>query len=355
MRAAGETFRDAATRGAAVQLEVTSWLGGRDLGVLPITPAWSVSDSDDEQVPGHLAVDVPSTPEWRPTSGGHPLAARGHRYRVRAGVRLPGTATVEWLPLGWFLANPVEDAGDTLRVTGVGLLQQVAESRFLMPFRTTSSTRMAVVQKLLQGILPVRFSGLTNEAQGAAVWEEDRLGALREVADAWPARVTVNDDGAVELRPAYNDLAPGAPVVTIRDGVNLVDATLAQAEGGRYNGYRVSTVPEGDAAPVSETWTLPHGDFRWGGPWGYRPGYYASPLLRPDRVKLRQVAQTMTQRAQRRMDAWDITALPDPRLQPGDVIRLVHSGRDVDHLVRIVAVTHSRTSTQIRAGRVGAS
>lgn len=346
MRSASEAFSG---EDGVTLLEVRAWWGRYDLGLLPVGHSWSVSDSDDENIPGRLEFEVPNTVEWRPKRTADPLAAKGHRFEARIGRRLAGSRDVEWLPVGWFNAHPAEASGDVLRVTGVGLLELVDLQRFLYPFRGVG-TKWAVVGRLLGGILPHRSVGLTDEPMGATVWEENRLEALREVADAWPARIKVTDAGVVEFRPPYDDMNPGEPVAGFRDGYNLVSVQFAPDTSNQFNAYRVSTVPDGDAAPVSEVWTLPNTDLWWGGPWGFRPGYFASPLLTPDRVKLRSIAQGMTLRAQRRADAYDVTVLPDPRIECGDVV-VVEDTRDPFWMKgRVVSVAHSRTSTQMKLG-----
>jgi hypothetical protein len=352
VRLASDDYASRVIRGAASLIEVTAYLGSTNLGAVPIViGSWSITDSGDQQVPGQLEFEVPNTSEWRPTRWQHPLAGRGHRLRVRVGTSYTGGSEVEWLNLGWFLPDPPTPNGETQRVSARGMLALVDESRLLEPYRAgAGATRYTVATKLLAGLLPIRFKVANETTPGATVVEQDRLDGVQQLADAWPARLYVDDEGVATFAPVWNDITPGNPVKEILDGAGgtLVRVTAAASTARMYNGYRVTRIPEGDAAPVSETVTLKTGNLRWGGVYGWRPGFYESPLLSADRGKLRQVATAMLDRSMRRADSYQVTAAPDARLQVGDVVR-VRSVRDgLDFTGRAVEVTHTRTALDAR-------
>ena len=348
MRRATGAFSRAVTHGAASQIEVTAWLGTRNLGRVPVVGgSWSLTDSADEKVPGLFTFDVPNTRAWQPTRFEHPLAGKGHRFRVRVGVRPGGSDRVEWLNAGTFLADPPVDNGDVMQVTASGMLKLVEESRLLSPLRLRNNpTRRQAVTQLLQGILPFRVLGLADERIQPWTCERDRLDGLREHLDAWPARITIDDLGVALIRPPVDDDNPGPIVKTFSDGEGgtLMSCKISRSTQAQYNAYRVANVPENDQDLKWSTWRLRQGNFRWGGPYGYRPGFYESPLLPADTWRLNRIAKTMTLRSQRRTDAYEITAAPDVRVQPDDVVRVTSSAQGLDIMGRVVDVTHTWNS-----------
>lgn len=346
MRTASAAYAERVTRGAATRIEVTSWLGTRRLGTVPVvTGSWSVEDADDQAVPGRIAFDVPATREWIPSGPTHPLAGMGQQFVVRAGIDVGDQ--IEWLPLGRFRAEAPSLTGDTLSVSGFGLLAVVERARLLAPWRSArGATRTQVLGRLLGGLIPWRSIGLTDEVMAPITIDRERLEGVREIVDAWPARMAVSDSGVLEIRPPWNDTSPGSPVVEILDGPSgtLRSVTAQPDRSAMFNGYSVSTVPEGDAQPVTESWVQPSGPLAWGGPYGQFPGFFASPALPPNRVRLREVAKTLTLRAARRRDAYEVEAAPDARVQVGDVARVRSARAQIDIVGRVTQVAHSRTA-----------
>ena len=105
----------------------------------------------------------------------------------------------------------------------------------------------------------------------------------------------------------------------------------------------VANVPEGEAAPVVAVWMMPDGPMRWGGPYGYHPGFFSSPLNPADPAKLLAIGERMTRRQVGRQGRWKFTALPDPRFEVGDVVRLRHRAQGVDTTVRVINLTLTRS------------
>lgn len=324
-------------------IEVTAWLGGRYLGNVPIvSDSWQVSDTADVTVPGGVEFDVPNLPQWRPLAPTHPLAAYGQRYRVRVGF---GDTLVTW---GWYRANRSVPSGPTISASGKGLLHELERARFTRPLQTTSGqTRSQVMATLCRGIMPLHIApSLPNPVVPVTTWDEDRLAAAWEVVESWPARMSVDDAGVIVVEPAWSDTRAGAPVGELVDGPGglLVDLDAAgDPDEDAFNAYVVANVPEGEAAPVVAVWTMPDGPMRWGGPYGYHPGFFSSPLNPADPAKLLAIGERMTRRQVGRQGRWKFTALPDPRFEVGDVVRLRHRAQGVDTTVRVINLTLTRS------------
>lgn len=341
MLSASDEFARQVREGGPTRVQITSWLGTRRLATLPVMSSWSVSDAEDDRVPGFTRFDVPASDDMRATHPGHPLAAFGQQVHIRAGY---GT---ELLPLGWYQLTEPTVAGDVYQCEGQGLLQLVRQARFLEPFGVGGVTRTWTLRRLTQGILPIVFEGVTDELVESAVWEQERIDALWDVVEAWPARIYLDGRTLVVTTP-WDDSNPGSPVVTISDGpggtLTRIDPT--RTNDRTYNAYVVSTLPaDPTRESISERWVMPDGPMRWGGPYGYRTGYYSSPLLKPDRTVLRRVAETMTRRSVRRKDALEWSSTPDYRIERGDVIRVRSARHGINVVGRVTSITHTRTST----------
>ncbi|AOZ46159.1 hypothetical protein DUY81_08395 [Acidipropionibacterium acidipropionici] len=339
MRRASAQFRAAVQGGARALMEVTSWLGGRRLATLPVVKgSWSVQDADDQDVPGALSFQVPNLPEWRPTAPGHPLAAVGHRFQVRAGIH--HGRTTEWVTLGWFLAKRPVPNGEVLNVEGVGLLEIPHRYTLWSPYTTSAGFTRGKAVKQLLSMLPVSLD-LADETMPAFTAESDRLAAVRDIVDGWPARLWVDDNGVVHVSAPWSATDGNWQVEWVdgHDGT-LKGVTLQQDTENMFNGYKVSCTPEGKDTAISATWTMPDGPWKWGGPYGWVPGSFDSATLGTDVAKLRRVAQEMTLRSLRRTDTYSVTAAPDPRVQLGDIAHVRDRTQGLDFIGRVTSVHH---------------
>lgn len=344
MRAA-DTIEQAARQGGAPVVEISSWLGDEFLGVLPVVSgSWEATDEAGTTVPGTLGFDVPNTPEWRPLTAGHALGSFGQRYRLRLGFG------DELLTIGWWHAARTLASGNVLQASGRGLLRLVERARLTRPYQTaTGATRAGVLAELLRGILPLEVdAALADEAIPVTTWEEDRLAAVWELVESWDARLMVDDSATVVALPAWDDTSAGDPVGLLVDGVGGLLSDLQPAgdntDEDPFNGYVVSTAPEGDETPVVAVWTMPDGPMAWDGPYGYNPGFFSSPLNPADPARLAGIAERMTRREVARQQRWSFVAALDPRFEVGDVVQLRHRRFGVDTTARILSLSFTRTS-----------
>jgi hypothetical protein len=343
MRAATSMYAGAVASGARSVVEATVWLGNYRIATLPvIRGSWTVTDSE-EQVPGSVQFQVPNTPQWRPTRPTDPLGWCGQRIHIRAGVQIGKRA--EMLNLGWFIQNRPELNGDVIQVSGTGLLTMVDRAKLLTPLTVAAGTwRSAVVAQLTRGIIRLRVD-MPNQQVRAWTCEQDRLQGLHDMVDAWPARLDVTDDGLAVIGPVWSATS-GNPVVELVDGPSGTLSSAAQASSGGdgetpHNCYRVTAQPEGTDQAVSESWTLTYGPWRWGGPFGWAPGFYESAALPTNRQQLRAVAQSMTLRSLAPLNSWTVTASPDARVQKGDVAHVRDARHGLDIIGRVTSVTHT--------------
>lgn len=327
-----------------IVLELRSYLGGRDLGVIPVVAGtWALSDAAGVTVPGTIEFAVPATPEWLPVLPHHPLAGFGQR--VRALVGWEGSALSTW---GWYRLDRPVRSGSLIRCTGRGLLREVERARLTQTWQTTAGdTRAGVARALLAGLLPVAVTGVTDEALPVATWTDDRLGAFWEVVESWPARVAMAEQ-TVQILPPWDDAAPGSAVGGLIDGPGGTLLGLLEPAGNTntdpYNGYVVSSLSEGDQPPMVGFWAQPDGPMAWGGPYGQNPAFFASPLNPSDEGKLRAIAERMTRREAASSASWTFQARPDPARRVGDVVTVRSSRQGIAGVGRIMSLTLTRSA-----------
>lgn len=328
-------------------LELTSFLDGVNLGEIPVVSgSWVVRQETGVTVPGSVEFDVPAEDAWIPLRPDHPLQGMGQRVRAR--VDQDGTG---WRTWGWYrLARPKRE-GAVIRCSGAGLLREAERFRLTESWQTvTGNTRAGVLRALLAGVLPVVIDGVTDEAMPVTLWEEDRLAAVWEIIESWPARAELREQ-TLWVLPAWNDAAPGTPTGQLVDGAGgvLVELQPTEDNADPFNGYVASTVPAGDETAVVRLWTMPDGPMRWGGPYGRNPGFHASPLNPSDPAKLLAIAERLTRRAVAVGMTCEFTALPTARFELGQVVSVRSARHRIDGVGRILSLDLTRAAL---SGRV---
>lgn len=303
-----------------------------------VSGRWSADASQD--VPERLTFQVPefaSTPDrpdgfsWVPDGPSHPLAAFGQVVDVDIDVWSSVSAGDELAPpssttrLGRFVVQEWrhDDLAGVVDVECVGLLQRVKDARFRLPVTPKAGgTFASELRRLTPGGLPVLVdAGLADRAiPKSFAWQEDRLGALYEIADAWPARLRVDQFGQLRVLPplggdpvAVVEFLDGergtvvsAPRAGSRDGVaNVVVARSSQTDSpARAPLQAVAEVTSGPLAPAS---------------YGEVTFFWSSPLA-ATQSQLKASADSILARKTRPAVVRRITAVPDPRLELDDAV-----------------------------------
>lgn len=311
-----------------MRMRAESWLGSELLAAdIPISGGGEAVDQSSA-VPETVTLQVPRLDRgvsWNPLDPGHPLAPYGQRIRVSYGV---DTAfdTTEWITRGWFLVTDPQVNGDEVTITCNGLLELIQEAKFVAPFEPTG-TFISTVRGLVEPALTVSFDGtLVNRSIPVGMqWDEDRIGALFEVLDAWPAVAHVNTAGVLVVEPPT--IGAGTSVMNLTNGVG---GTVVEWQGGgnREGAFNIVVAKgedangnqiRGVASDVSGTSPL-----RISGPFNPLPVpfVFASPLLTTV-AQCRAAAATILERkrreASRKVSA---TLVPHPGVVAGDTFTL---------------------------------
>lgn len=308
------------TRSYRAHCYVDAWRGGVLLAEdVPVDSAEEEGDRTG-RVPERVTFAVPRRDrgvDWSPgTEEDHPLAANGQQLHVKLGIES------EVFARGRFLVHRTSVQDDVINVECRGLLQLIDEARLISPYQPTgtmASTLRGLVEPALSIIVD---AGLIDRAVPTGInFDEDRLGAVRELLDAWGADAYVTPDGYLSVFTATQSSTPlfavtsgvGGTVVTAvgestrEDAYNAVVARGTAADGGQVQGV---------AYDLSAT-----GPKRYGGPFNPLPVpyFFPSPLLTTVE-QAGQAAATVLARLQRRgQRALEVTMVPNPTLQLGDV------------------------------------
>lgn len=321
-------------QGYTMQVRAESWLGGILLADdIPIATGTEKRDRS-LAVPEHVSLTVPRRErgfDWSPTAPDHPLAAYGQQLRIEIGVQVG--AHYEWINRGWFLITGSSTDGDTVSVEAQGLKTLLEEAKFVAPFQPASGdTLVSVTRALVEPALTVTFdSALTDRAVPLGMqWDEDRLGALHELLDAWPADARVTEDGYLLVEPVADPLVP---VASLSDGTN---GTVVRWQGSasRDGAFNAVVAQGEDSAGVQIQGvvydTSTDSPFRYGGPYNPLPVPYTtySPLLsnvNQCRAAATATLQRLRRTASRRLQ---VDLVPHPGLLPGDLVSITGAGLD---------------------------
>lgn len=273
------------------------------------------------------------------------LSVYGAVLRIERGVDY-GDGNQELVPLGVFRITGVDGDPDVgpVQIDGQGLEWVIAGDLFTEPYRA-SGTAVGAVRALVQRSLPAAtvISRVTDGAIGPRTWDikADPWDAAQECAAALGAEVFSDPDG-VFIIAELPDLLTADPVWSVAAGEGGVliaakrgmssdkvnNGILASGQNTETNTPPVSALAVDDD-PRSPTW--------WGGPFGRRPDFYESSTLTTQTAAL--AAAKLKLRAKKAPNATgDLSSLPNPALEPGDVIRVVY-GDGVKELHQIQSFT----------------
>lgn len=345
MRGSSDLFDVSLAASHTVSATITAFYEGTvQLADIPISGG-SLEYDTTQLIPGSLSVSVPRyfTPpdgirrDLLPVGELDALGCNGQRVTLSYTISRPGRGT-ETIPMGWYRINEWAEDGANISLTATTLETLLDEYRFLDTVQLGGGTTMlAAVRTLVANVFPIRLMpGVAGTLTGRSA-EDNRLEALAQLLTDWGFRFYIDDSAALVVAPGWNDLTD-PPVATLTDGeAGTVVRTPTQGNrDGVYNAVRAGGEDTGDVAPVSAVEYLRTGPRRWNGPYGNVPFFYASPLLTTV-AQCRLAAQTRLRNLQAIAAPVTIEAVPDPRIQLGDVISLDY--RATTRLVRVDALT----------------
>ena len=311
---------------------VSSWLGSEvladDIPVIGGRATWTVSQA----VPSSLSLTVPVESveagrrvSWRPHGPGDALGRFGQSLDVS--ILSEGSLT----RLGRFQIQ--EWSGDEeVQVAAAGMLQRVLDDRFLAPTGPRAGgTLLSELARLLPDGMTVTVDGalVDRVCPRAMEWDEDRLEAVYDIVDAWPARLREDSWGNLRVLPPLPEVP--SPVVTFTDGEGgtLISAPTSDSREGAPNIFVARSSADGVEAQAEVA--IEDGPMAASGPYGRVPTFFSSPLLLTVEQCWR-AARTRMLSSQRQSRIRQVSCAPDPRIELDDPVELVTGAGTADEV-----------------------
>jgi hypothetical protein len=155
----------------------------------------------------------------------------------------------------------------------------------------------------------------------------DPWDGCREIAAAAGAEVYANADGVFVIA-TLPDLLTATPVwaVEATEGGVYISGNRAMTSDGVYNGVLARGENTAENAPPVSYLAVdddPDSPTYWGGPYGRRPLFHSSSTLTTV-AACTQAANLKLAEAKAPNASGDISSLPNPALEVGDVFRVMH-------------------------------
>jgi hypothetical protein len=225
-----------------------------------------------------------------PRLPGDLLAPYGNEIWVRRGVDTGGS--VLWSSLGYFRIDAAEqdDAPyGPITLAGQDRMAHLISARLVVARTFAPSNTVAFVFATLVGEVLPQATIIFDDNTGVEslsrrlTAEENRYEVLAELAQSFGKLMYFDGDGFLRVESAPDETVPVWEVAAGAGGVLLTAGRRISTEGV-YNGW-VYTGEGGDQqAPVRAVVVDigPSSPTRWGGRFGKRPGFFASPLIRTE-------------------------------------------------------------------------
>ncbi|MEG8275782.1 DUF5047 domain-containing protein [Streptomyces sp. AHA2] len=284
-------------------------------------------------------------PALIPRTPADQLATYGARLRISRGI-VYGDGSHELVPLGVFRLDTVD--GDVsegpVTLQGKDLSVIVADDKFTEPYKV-SGTVVGAVTALIQRSIPGAdvISLVVDTPIGSRVFdvEADPWAGAQEIAAAAGAEVYANADGVfvIAALPDLLTTQPAWAVEAVEGGV-YISANRAMSGDNVYNGVLArgentseNVPPISYLAVDSDTGSPTY----WGGPFGRRPKFVSSSAY-TSLAACAQAANAELAKGKAPNASGDISSLPNPALEPGDVLRVTHED-DTRELHQVAAFT----------------
>jgi len=268
-----------------------------------------------------------------PGSASDDFAPFGNEVFVRRGIEFGG-GSVEWVSLGYFRINSVEqdDAPDgPLRVAGQDRMSGLIEARLLAPVQFAATDSYGtVVDTLVTEVFPwatVEWDDATDTdlLARALIAEEDRWGFLDELVTGKGKIWYWDHRGILVIKDAPD---PEDVVWQCNAGAGGVMTSLSRdlSREGVYNavvatGEALDTTAPPRAVAVDDN---PDSPTYWEGDFGKVPRFYTSPFITTDGQALTAATAILRQNLGLPYNV-QFGQVPNPALEPHDPIA-VNSG-----------------------------
>jgi len=270
-----------------------------------------------------LTLEAPAS--WLPDNPLHPLERNGQTLVAQRGIILDSGEGETW-DLGTFRVDAWEATVPYggVAVDALGMAAVLDEARLEVPYSPARGVGFVdVAEALVDNLLPLEVDSSlpSRNVPAGLVWDEDRLGALAELAAAWPARFEVTPEGVATFAPPYGDPHLETPVARYVAGE---DSTVVEYRpAGTREGFYNAVIARGEGDAVDGRGAVQAAAYldSYSGPYGRVPLFYSSPLLTTQAQAL-AAARTRLAAVSTVTDRLEVSAIPDPRRRLGDVVEV---------------------------------
>lgn len=280
-----------------------------------------------------------------PDSPDHPLAAYGQELHISYGVVYTDD-TVEWLQAGVFRIDSAHGSitdGEAVQITGRSREAFLIDARFHAPRTFVGPSTIALIDTLVHEVLPsveVVVSTSRDARVPTTTYSEDRWGTITSLAETIGAVVYADAWGRFVIADAPT--TTGEPAWTVRAGEGgvLVRASSSTSRDGVFNAVVVrGESPSGDSAP---SFAVAYDDdptspTRYGDPhagaFGQVPRFESYPTITSYQQAL-TTARGLLAQSVGAASTLEASSVPNPALEPGDLIHVIPDPTDPAGSVR---------------------
>lgn len=268
---------------------------------------------------------------------------------IRRGLIINGVP--EYATLGVFSTDTAEfslDVEGAISWTGSDRSKKISRARFTDPYKIAKNQTLAAAGTAL---LQSRYaSTITNFSNVLDTIDHQIIFDAGESSDPWQSARKLFGDLGYDL---HFDGDGTAVAITVPDPASsdavfdfgagetnlMLDGTIAGTLERTYNGVIATGEGTGNAAPArAVVWdTDANSPTYYQGGYGQVPYFYSSPLL-TNTTKCTTAARTILARVKGRASQLAWTAVPNPALEPLDVVTLTYGGAQSAFVIDAITV-----------------
>ena len=306
---------------------------------------------------GTCAVTV-ADPDRVPVSSADVLTPYGYELRLWRGVSVGGGEILA--PLGVFPIQRSSVDGVTLvsRIEGKDRSKLVSDAIFENTYQVAAGTNYATaIQELIEDAvdgLEFLFPSTSYTTPTLTFGPDvNRWSAARQMAQDIGNEILFDGLGRCVMRtePTFQDSAAGV----VAEGANMLAVTVDQDREPAYNKVIARS---SNASNPTVYWGSAQDDevaspTYYDGPFGKKARQYASPFLASN-SQCESAAAAILASNLGVAKSVNVSALPDPRREPSDVIRVTREALGIDELYIVDSLTIGMSATDIMTMKVRA-
>lgn len=255
-----------------------------------------------------------------------------------------GDGSREWVSLGYQRMKKIKQRrapNGPVEIEGSDRMAPIIDARLTEPRQYTSSaTWRSVIEDLVLEIYPDATVTLTgfdaDESIGSdQICERERYTFLNDIAKSHGCTMYFDYDGSFVMKPVPSYTNGSAPVWVVKHGAGGVLIELAReiTTDEVFNAVVVNGEQLGAVEPVTAVaYDLnPQSPTRWNGPFKQVPRFYSSSFIHTE-LQASAAAAAMLARSAGTPYLVDFNIVPNPALEPLDLIGVMYDDRDAMRL-----------------------